>query len=710
MAQQALSSPDLGKPANRTRARAWLVLALAGLLPALIRLPFWVEALRLAPDGDTAIVGLMAQHDRGATSFWGQPYGSPLDAWLAAPFIAWLGPTTAAVRWPSFLLSLLLAPLAAALAGRLASAARAPAALLLACPPAYFLLLAALPPPFYPSLLVLEGVLLLGALDLGRRLAGASAPGLRLGLAALAWGLVAGLALWTHLLAAAFVGPALVWLAWHASAVWRTGALAKLARMRLVLVLGALVFGLLVGSAPWWRRLMHDPSATSVVAWGDAQDPGSTWRHLAALAPRLHEPLLGLLGAHVPTTADDPVQRVGLPAFGTFLLLLLYAATLAGVVVALRSPPETGAPTALAPRAVALLLAGVVLTTLVAFPWPLRAGPETLRFLTPAYLPLAVLVAFGASRGPRPRRAWLTLLPLVSLHLQPAQALLATWRTAAAEAQPLLPDCRPLLRQLERLGVTHVWASYDTAWCLAYLGAGRVHASQPWNERFAGWPLPYEQELRRAPDAAWILIPGVDFDLPEPARFERRLADLGATFQHTQVGAAHIYTRLRAPFSSVAERSGLAGALGDGALATRALEPGRGASTWRLPQPETLDALTLLGALEPPGLPEGLSLEVSADGESFERVARLRTGASAREPVWFDRRLQPRVGLGALTVWLRGRTVLAVRITPQPPVAALGIAEVLVHRTRASATGSRAELPATWLAQRFGARGTVQQP
>lgn len=700
MLQPATAAGDPGRLESPRRARVGLLVALAGLLPVLIRVPFWVEALRLAPDGDTSIVGLMAQHGRAAATFWGQPYGSPLEAWLAAPFVAWLGPTPGAVRWPAFLLSLCLAPLAAALAARLARTASAPAALLLACPPAYFLLLAAQPPPFYPSLLVLEGLLLLGALELGRRLATERADA-RLLLAAPAWGLVAGLALWTHLLSAAFVVPALLWLTWQAAAAARRGG----ARLALLVALGLLATGVLAGSAPWWLRLAGDPSATAVLSLADQQAPGATWRHLAGLLPRLHEPLLGILGAHVPLTADDPEQRVSLSLFGTVVLLVLNAGSLAGAAAALRADRTAVTPCALPARSVALLLASVVATTVVAFPWPLRAGPETLRFLTPAYLPLAVLVAYGASHGPRPRRAWLTLLPLVALHLQPAQALLATWRQAAEQGRPLLPDCRPLLRQLEQAGVRHAWASYDTAWCLTYLGAGRVVASQPWNERFPDWPLPYLDTLRRAQDAAWILVPGVDFALPEPARFERRLRDLGARFQHAQVGPAHVYTAIQAPFVSPAERLGTTAALGDGDLHTRTLEPGRGATTWTLPEPRALEALTLLGALGPPGLPDGMSLEVSADGVRFERVVRLRPGLAARELVWFDRQLQPWTGLGALTVWLQGRTVVAVRVTPQPPVAAMGVAELLLHVSPTPAsTLAQPDLPAAWLAERARAR------
>ena len=92
---------------------------LALLLAIVVRVPFWIEALRTPVDGDTAIVGLMARHPGVGTTIWGQPYGSPLDSWLALPFVAVWGYSTEALRLPYFLLGLLLVPLAYALARQL---------------------------------------------------------------------------------------------------------------------------------------------------------------------------------------------------------------------------------------------------------------------------------------------------------------------------------------------------------------------------------------------------------------------------------------------------------------------------------------------------------------------------------------------------------------------------------------------------------------
>ena len=103
-----------------------LHLPLALLFGLVVRVPFWIEALRTPVDGDTAIIGLMARHLGRGTTMWGQPYGSPLEAWLAAPFVAALGPTAAALRLCYFLLGL---GLGSALGGRLSLLRAGPLAL-----------------------------------------------------------------------------------------------------------------------------------------------------------------------------------------------------------------------------------------------------------------------------------------------------------------------------------------------------------------------------------------------------------------------------------------------------------------------------------------------------------------------------------------------------------------------------------------------------
>ncbi len=139
-------------------------LVAALLLAVIVRVPFWTEALRTPLDGDAAVIGVMALHPGQGTTMWGQPYGSPLEAWLASPLLALLGARTETLRLFYFLMGLLPVALAFHLARELHPQAGFPAAVLAACPPPYLLILASLPPPLYPLALALSGLALVLAL------------------------------------------------------------------------------------------------------------------------------------------------------------------------------------------------------------------------------------------------------------------------------------------------------------------------------------------------------------------------------------------------------------------------------------------------------------------------------------------------------------------------------------------------------------------
>jgi hypothetical protein len=628
--------------------RPALHVPLAILLGALVRVPFWIEALRTPVDGDTAIVGLMARHLGRGTTLWGQPYGSPLDSWLAAPFVAAMGPTTAALRLPYFLLGLALIPVAYALARALSPAAAFPAALLMACPPPYFLLLSALPLPFYPTTLVLCGLLLVLALRAGKRLAeGAPSRG-RLGL----WGALAGLALWTHLMSL--------------SAVAASGFyLFRRARGRRSLLLVALV-PLLLTSSPWWVPALRDRQATRVVRVSGREE--TMGEHLLQVLPELHRPVGALLGTHVPLVADTPDFTVGAPPIAALGLVLLYGSCL---LLAFRAARAGGAP--------GLLLLAAVLA-LAAFPFPVRSAPNNLRFLTPMYLPVLALVVFVPAASARPRRAFVLVLVLACLHLLGGARLLAAWRGAdRAQAPFLLPDLGPARAVLEARGIRRAYASYGPAYRLTYESAERIIASQPWNERFRHYPLPYLDEVDFAQDVAWVLTPTIPTDLPLPSSFAEALGAIGGRFRRSEAGSAVVFHDFEPPFDPGVVAFPGAEAAGDLDLVT-VLTPDRTQPTvLALPAPRPLDALTLVAGLEGPRLLRSMDVEVSADGVAFETVARRRRREEWSDLRWVNGHPQYVLDHDLIAIPLGGRTVAALRITPYLSSDAWGLAEILLH-------------------------------
>jgi hypothetical protein len=636
-------------------APARLALPLALLLGVLVRVPFWVEALRTPVDGDTAIVGLMAAHPARGTTLWGQPYGSPVEAWLAAPFVAALGPTTEALRLFYFLLGLALIPTAYAVASRLDARAALPAALLVACPPPYFLLLSVLPPPLYPATLVLLGASMALTLYAGERLAAGEAIARR-------WlvllGVLAGLAVWTHLMSLGALAACAVYLFARSRGRRRTLATA--------------VVAFLAASAPWWTRAVHDASATRIVSVSDRRH--GTAEHLREVLPRLHEPLAGLLGSHTPLVPDDPDAIVWSARWVAGVAIFIYGACLVFAARGARDPR------------VALLLAAAGLTVL-AFPFPLRSGAATLRFLTPLYVPLAALVAWVAIARGSVRRSYLVVLSLAALHLAGASRLLSAWHAAdRAEAPYLLPDLEPLRAVLERQGIRRAYASYGPAYRLTYESGGRIVVSQPWNERFLHYPLPYLDDVRFTVGAAWILTPRIPSDLPTPQAFEAALRAAGGTWRRTDVGDAIVYHGFAPPYAS--DGVPLAG-FGDGDLATQ-VEPSRTQPT-TLPvvPPQALDAVTLMAGFAGPPLPRSFDVEVSADGVVFEKVAERRRRGERSDLRWVNGHPQYVLDHDLLSIPLGGRTAHAIRLTPVASGDAWALAEVLLHPAR----GTNARFP-----------------
>src|SRR5438270_4778728 len=160
-------------------------------------------------DGDEAVVGLMARHiaflGERPVFYWGQPYLGSLEAFSAAPLFRVFDSSTVVLKLVPAAYSLAFLALSAILTRRLfgTGAALATAAYL-ALPPAMWAVWSTKARGGYAELLFLGQALVLATLAL------AQSPSRRL---TLLWGILVGLAFWTHLLAIVYVLPAVVYLA-----------------------------------------------------------------------------------------------------------------------------------------------------------------------------------------------------------------------------------------------------------------------------------------------------------------------------------------------------------------------------------------------------------------------------------------------------------------------------------------------------------------
>ena len=110
-----------------------------------------------------------------------------------------------------------------------------------------------------------------------------------------------------------------------------------------------------------------------------------------------------------------------------------------------------------------------------------------------------------------------------------------------------MPDVRPAVRFLEEKKVTRAYGSFWIAYPVTYLTDEKVICSQPFNERFPGWPLPYKEEVDASPRVAFVLksygTRRVVYLTPES--FEKDLAALGLAADRTEVGGLAVFMAFR---------------------------------------------------------------------------------------------------------------------------------------------------------------------
>jgi hypothetical protein len=82
-------------------------------------------------------------------------------------------------------------------------------------------------------------------------------------------------------------------------------------------------------------------------------------------------------------------------------------------------------------------------------------------------------------------------------------------------------------------------ASHWAAYRINFLTDERILCSQPLNERFPGWPIPYKDQVDRATNVAYVLTSDIRFLKPDI--FERHMRTMHVISRHHDAGAFRIY-------------------------------------------------------------------------------------------------------------------------------------------------------------------------
>jgi hypothetical protein len=483
-------------------------------------------------DGDEAVVGLMARHiaflGERPVFYWGQPYIGSLEAFSAASLFQLLDSSTLLLKIVPSAYSLGFLAVSAMLARRLfgAGAGLATAAYL-ALPPSMWAVWSTKARGGYAEVLFLGEALLLVTLVLARSR--------RRGVALL-WGLLAGLAFWTHLLAVVYLLPAVAFLALARRRNWS------------VVEVGLAAAGALLGMFP----LIVDNIADGYLTLAALLQPPDLPVDVVAQFIRFFRvgvPVL--LGLGQPTTSQamfdqDWLQRPAGHLWVVGLALLVMAGALVVHLPALRRLVRCGADRASEP---ALLLFVVLVVP------PLEALTRFGFFVSePRYaLPLySAVPLFAGALWRLPLRIFGARAPLRTGWLSPLRAGVVAlvlafnlWSLVSTDPRLWRPEETPDSTATTR------------AELVQYLVAGNRH--QMYTDYWIGYPIMFEtretvlayvisggfnrylppaDNVQRTPNPAWVFTPGVESE----QAFIEQLQAVGGQAQLANVSIYHVYT------------------------------------------------------------------------------------------------------------------------------------------------------------------------
>ncbi len=451
-----------------------------------------------------------------------QPYLFPLEAYLKAPFVPFLPNNAFGARIMGFVLGMICAALSLLVTVRKYGVRWAwPGWIMIVFPSSYFLTLqVAYSLPGYPAIIFLSGVVLLLAFlherceqVSVRSVLIAGAAGLSAGLACsvtlmavpllLAFGVMIGLGRrWQHLVSSApayAVGAGLGFIPYHLAKVLYPGA-----------------HGAVAGR--------HDLAVAMSRFWSPAID------YTLPCAMGV-EPIV------FPDGRTFPWMTGASRWFGYGLVAVLAL----GTVVCLwrflvRAWREKW------PRIELIDVMAVICWLAIAlFLVGKRSHSGTYRYMLLVAWAFPVFVAGMAAIGAAWLRRLLGLcaLPLAILGVAGTVFLMTLWSEEGFAARELyFFDLEPAIEKLDALGIDRCYATALFSYRFNFETDERILCSQPYNERFPGWPHPYKEVVSGSTNVAYVLAPGYRY---LPHFFEADLRNMGVSCMETNVGPYSIY-------------------------------------------------------------------------------------------------------------------------------------------------------------------------
>ncbi len=191
------------------------------------------------------------------------------------------------------------------------------------------------------------------------------------------------------------------------------------------------------------------------------------------------------------------------------------------------------------------VLVGISWMCLVLFAMNRRSNWHSFRYLLPIAWVFPFLVCrFGGFLHRRLRPVLLCLvIALAGANAAVSIQLMQRWvKPGFAVQEADLFDYRPALAYAESLGIHKGIASYWLAYRIDDDTAERFVCSQPFNERYYGWPVPYKEEVDASTNVAYLLAPHL-YLVPEI--LEQDMRSLSVTAKRRRFGDVTVYTNFR---------------------------------------------------------------------------------------------------------------------------------------------------------------------
>jgi len=170
-----------------------------------------------------------------------------------------------------------------------------------------------------------------------------------------------------------------------------------------------------------------------------------------------------------------------------------------------------------------------------------RFGHSEFRYLLPAVWVFPLIVGYLYRRlGSDRTGVGIIALILVALNIATSLALVKYWRQEDFDG--VFNDVRPAIDLLHANKINRCYASYFDAYTINYLSEEEILCSQPLNERYPGWPLPYKQVVDNATNVAYVLGPSHHFK-PEDLEYDMKLMHI--TCRVETAGQFKVYSNFK---------------------------------------------------------------------------------------------------------------------------------------------------------------------